>query len=675
MRFATHLMAASLVVMATSTLALDRSPFTVDDLLAVRAVASPAISPDGAWVAYVTTVNDIGKDEQNADLWMASWDGSRNLRLTRTESAESMPRWSPDGRYLAFLAARSDDEGSSEAQADAESQIWVLDRDGGEAEQLSELPGGVSEYAWSPDGRRIAVIAYDEDSRKTSDKDATEPPIVIDRYYFKEDYTGYVGPERKHLYVLDLATRKAERVTGSANDELRPAWSPDGRSIAFMGRESADPDRNSEFTLFVAEPGARADSRKLVTLQGENGDSSWMATPRWSPDGRQIVYTAGGDPKLIYYATHRAWVIDAAGGTPRPLGASLDRNMVEPRWAPDGKSVYLLLEDDRVQHLARIALDSDRIERVRDGHREISEFDISPSGRIAVVESDVTHPYEVFALDGRTARALSRQNDAWLAGKQLASVEETRFQSRDGTEIHGFVVKPPGWRKGQRYPTILKIHGGPVWQYFNTFSVEWQIFASAGYVVVAANPRGSSGRGQDFSTAIYADWGVKDSEDVLAAVDHAVEQGIADPQRLGVGGWSYGGILTNQVIARDTRFRAATSGAGIGNAFAGYGTDMYIREYELELGTPWDNPEAYQRVSYPFFNAGKINTPTLFLCGEKDFNVPLLNSEQMYQALKSRGVDTRLVIYPGQYHDFDVPSYLRDRMQRYLDWYAAYLQR
>ncbi|MFM7783864.1 MAG: S9 family peptidase, partial [Gammaproteobacteria bacterium] len=193
-------------------------------------------------------------------------------------------------------------------------------------------------------------------------------------------------------------------------------------------------------------------------------------------------------------------------------------------------------------------------------------------------------------------------------------------------------------------------------------------------VLIAANPRGSSGRGQDFAKAIYADWGNKDGEDVLAAVDHAVASGIADPERLGVGGWSYGGILTNQVIARDGRFRAAVSGAGLGNSFAGYGTDMYIREYETELGLPWEKPEVYQRVSHPFLNAGRIDTPTLFLCGEKDFNVPLVNSEQMYQALKSRKVPTQLVIYPGQYHGIETPSYQIDRIQRYLDWYGRYLR-
>jgi dipeptidyl aminopeptidase/acylaminoacyl peptidase len=282
-------------------------------------------------------------------------------------------------------------------------------------------------------------------------------------------------------------------------------------------------------------------------------------------------------------------------------------------------------------------------------------------------------PNEIFALDSGEPRPLSRQNDQWLRGVQLAPVEEISFRSRDGTSINGFLVRPLNHRKGSRLPTVLWIHGGPVYQFYNEFNLNFQLFAAEGFAVVAANPRGSSGRGEKFSTAIWADWGNKDGQDVIAAMDYAIAQGVADSTRLGVGGWSYGGILTNQVIARDQRFKAAISGSGQSNALAGYGTDQYVREYEAELGTPWGNTEAWLRVSYPFFHADRIVTPTLFLCGEKDFNVPLLNSEQMYQALKSLRRETELVIYPGEFHEIRKPSYERDRLQRYLDWYRRHL--
>ena len=247
------------------------------------------------------------------------------------------------------------------------------------------------------------------------------------------------------------------------------------------------------------------------------------------------------------------------------------------------------------------------------------------------------------------------------------------MRSRDGTEIHGFMVKPPDYQAGRRYPAIVRIHGGPDYQDYHEFNLEWQVLAAEGYVVLGVNYRGSTGRGQKFSTAIFAKWGQKDGEDVVAAADWAVQQGIADPERLGIGGWSYGGILTDAIIARTRRFKAATSGAGSANALLGYGTDQYVKEYEAELGTPWRNLRKYLEVSYPFLHADRITTPTLFLCGDQDWNVPLVNSEQMYQALKSLHRETQLVVYPGASHSLDRPSHRRDVLERYLGWYGKYL--
>jgi dipeptidyl aminopeptidase/acylaminoacyl peptidase len=420
-----------------------------------------------------------------------------------------------------------------------------------------------------------------------------------------------------------------------------------------------------------ATPGAAA--RLLTTLVGEAGDSEWMSGPVWSPNGRDIAYIAASDAKLVYYAQHRLMVVPAAGGTPRTVSQSIDRDILAPAWSDDGRSIYALIENDRNIRFSRFNVANGRFETLLDGRRETTAFELGPKGRVVVLDSTPGMPDEVFALERGRLRALSRQNDAWLSHVQLGTLDEITFSSRDGTRINGFLLKPPNYAPGVRYPTLLQIHGGPVSQYANSFNLNWQILAAQGYVIVAANPRGSSGRGEDFAKAIYADWGNKDSDDVLAAVDHAVELGVADPGRLGVGGWSYGGILTDNVIARDRRFRAAVSGASIGNALAGYGTDMYIREYEGELGVPWKNLDVYVRNSYPFLHADRIVTPTLFMCGDQDFNVPLLNSEQMYQALKSVGVDTQLVIYPGQYHSFTTPSYLRDRLERWIAWYGKYL--
>jgi dipeptidyl aminopeptidase/acylaminoacyl peptidase len=283
-------------------------------------------------------------------------------------------------------------------------------------------------------------------------------------------------------------------------------------------------------------------------------------------------------------------------------------------------------------------------------------------------------PSEVFVLEGGALKQVTATNKAFLDEVRLADYEEAQFRSADGTPVETFLVKPPGFASEMKHPALLWIHGGPVAQHDRSFDFAAQLFAAHGYVVVLPNPRGSSGYGQEFSRAIFADWGNKDAQDVLAAVDHAVAQGYVDPERLGVGGWSYGGILTNYVISRTGRFKAAISGAGGALWPALYGHDHYQLEYEVELGLPWKNREVWERLSSPWYNVEKITTPTLFMGGAEDWNVPILGSEQMYQALRRLGRKTQLVVYPDQHHGIRKPSYQKDRYQRWLSWYGRYVK-
>jgi len=640
----------------------------LDDLAAFREVSDPQISPDGAWVVYTVRTTNSKEDKRNSDLWMTHWDGKQTQQFTFSKESEHSPRWSPEGKYLAFLSGR---EVESET-----AQVWLMQRSGGEAEKITDFKGGVNDLVWSPDGKKFALIVQDPDSEAVAEKDKAEKktpkPIVIDRFQFKKDEVGYLRHFRQHLYVFDLATRKAELLTPGDYDEHLPTWSPDNSSIVFVSKRGADADRHDNYDLYVIEAKAGAAPRQLTTFDGADCHPDWESRPAWSPDGKSIAYLQGGAQKLIYYAVFQLAVIPAAGGAPKIL-APRDRNMYNPQWSVDGASLYFLLEDDRALQLCKVAANGGPVERLLNERRDVADFDIATDGKMALLSSGPEEPQEVFAFDNKALRPLARQNEKLLARLKFGATAEISFKSKDGTMINGFVVKPPNAEAGKKYPAILRIHGGPVSQFSNEFMFDWQFFAARGYVVVAANPRGSSGRGEKFSTAIYADWGNKDAQDVLAAVDHVVAQGLADPARLGVGGWSYGGMLTNYVIAQDPRFKAAVSGSSISNILAGYGTDQYIREYEFELGPPWKNFDAWRRVSFPFLHADRIVTPTLFLCGQEDFNVPLLNSEQMYQALRSLGRETQLVIYPGQYHGITKPSYQRDRLERYLAWYDKYL--
>ena len=644
-----------------SAQAAARRPVRTTDLYRLRTVSDPRVSPEGDWVAYVVSVADSAKDRRNADLYMVTWDGARTVRLTSSPDGESRPRWSPDGRYLAFTSSRGDDKTGA--------QVWLLDRSGGEAVKLTSLKGGVEDSAWSPDGRRLVVVSQDPEPDTTKAEGETRPkPIVIDRYHFKQDVEGYLGPRKNHLYLVDVPSGKAEQITSGPWDEGAPAWSPDGTWIAFHSNRTPDPDRNVNSDIWVMEAKAAALPRQLTTGPGRE------TLPAWSPDGRSIAFSYWADPKLYFYNLQRLAVVPADGGSSRELGAALDRSFDDPVWTPDGTGLLAGVEDDRAGLLVRINARTGTVERLVEGARAAQSWSVSPSGRVAVLVSDPLHPSEIFALEGRSLRQLTRENDPWLAEGSLGTTEGISGKAKDGTVVNGIMTRPAGYLAGQRYPTLLRIHGGPVAQDQYALDLNREVLAAAGYVVVTANYRGSSGRGEAFQRAIYADWGNKEVMDVLAVVDEAVRLGIADPNRLGIGGWSYGGITTNYTIASDTRFKAAMSGAGIGHMTGLYGVDQYVYQYETELGPPWKNPELWQKLSYPFFHADRITTPTLFMVGEKDFNVPSGGTEQMYQALKSLGLDTRLVIYPGQFHGLTRPSFLVDRLDRWVAWYDKHLK-
>ncbi len=653
-----------------------KRPISIDDIYRMQEVGNPQCSPDGNWIAYTVTTFDRTADKRVTAIWMVNWEGTQTLRLSYGTDSSSSPRWSPDGKYLAFLSARA---------GEGRSQVWLMDRRGGEAWQLTNVREEIEGYAWSPDGKRLVMEMSSSDEEETS---AGNPkaaagtakipkPIVIDRYHFKEDREGYLTEaSRSQLYLFDVASKKLEPLTTEKQFDDRDAvWSPDGMHIAYISNHAKDPDQSNMDDIFVIEARSGATPGKVITVCSPGGQHL-----AWSPDGRQIAFLEGFEAKYWAYNQARLAVVTVEGGASRMLTEKLDRGISEPEFTPDGSAITFLVEDDRRQYSAKVSVSGGAVEKLTGTDRLVSAMS-SAGGHIALLAASDASAPEIYALDAGRLRKLTSHNEALLSEWQLGAVEDFSFKSKDGTEVHGMMIKPPSYDASKKYPTILWIHGGPNGQddhalAFNLYplQLERQIFATRGYVVLAINYRGSSGRGAEFTRSIFADWGNKEVADLLAAVDYAVASGVADPDRLGVGGWSYGGILTDYLIASDGRFKVAMSGAGIGNEISMYGSDQYIVQYNNEMGPPWKTLENWLKVSYPFFHADRIHTPTLFMGGQADFNVPVIGSEQMYQALRTLGVPTQLVVYPGQFHIFTRPSYIHDRLQRYLAWYDSYLK-
>jgi dipeptidyl aminopeptidase/acylaminoacyl peptidase len=647
---------------------------TIDDFFQIRDVAQPELSPDGQWIAYSVRTRMLKEDKSEQRLWIVSTHGGDAIPMTAEGVSSSHPRWSPDGKYLAFLSARNG----------GKTQVWLLDRRGGEAERLTDIAQGVNDFEWSPDSTRLVLVLQDpkpedleaaKDKEKDKDKPAakpkTPPPFVIDRLQFKEDNAGYLDRRRDHLYVFDVASKKSTQVTSGDFDDTEPVWSPDGKSLAFASnRSTPDPDRNYNSDIWVVAADNTDKGAHLTQITTNPGPDR---QPAWSPDGKWIAYVTQTDLKAMIYATHHLAIAPSSGGEAKVLTLALDRSVRRPRFSPDGRSIYFVADDDGTDNLFRIPATGGDVSRTISGPLSVAYYSTGKDGAIAAQISSLDRPDEIFLFSDNKLTRLTKTNDALFAQLRLAQVDYVHFKSKDGTPVAGYLYKPLDYSPGKKVPTLLNPHGGPVGQYSASFYHLAQLYAANGYAVLLPNPRGSSGYGQKFCQAIFADWGNKDYQDDMAMVDYAVAQGIADPDKLGVGGWSYGGMSTDFIIEQTTRFKAAISGAGIALMTSGFGHDQYQKDYYYELGYPWENKAVWEKIS-PFYRINNITTPTLFMGGDIDWNVPVIGGEQMYLALKSLGRTTELVVYPGEHHGFTMPSHLKDRLERYLAWYAHYVK-
>lgn len=631
------------------------------DIYQIHHVEDPQVSPDGKWVAYSVTNADSLEDKYEDNVWMTATDGSGSVQLTFTTEDENTPRWSPDNKWLTFISSRE--------TAKEKSQLWIMDRRGGEAKQLTSLKVNISEYAWSPDSKKILLLISDQEIRADSLKDRPAKPIVIDRYHFKEDETGYLEQRFTHLYLFDLESKKLDTLTKGKFSQKDPTWSPDGKYVAFTSNRTPDPDRNTNSDIWIMEATPGAIARQLTTWVDFDKE------PVWSPDGKSIAYLRSISPEWDAYDEPHLAVIPVDGKKdPVILSKTTDRPVTYPQWSLDGKSILSLIEDDRERYVVSFDVASGKYKKLSSGDRSVTVVKPLSAGKQVVLMSEPSRPPELYILEEEKFTKLTSHNDSFVSSRRFATAEGFTFRNKDNLTIGGILFRPSGKAKGEKLPLILWIHGGPVAQDEYEFDLTIQMLAAQGYAVAAINYRGSNGKGYAFARSIFGDWGHYEVVDLIAGVDYLIKSKVADPNRLGIGGWSYGGILTDYVTATDSRFKAAASGAGSAMQLSMYGTDQYVQQYEMELGLPWKNIDKWMKVSYPFLNLDRIKTPTLYMVGESDYNVPAAGSEQMYQGLRSMGVPTQLIIYPKQNHGLTVPSYWRDRYERYLKWFAEYLK-
>lgn len=652
----------------------NRRLMTAEDLLAMRFVSDPQLSPDGARVAFVLKDIDREANEYRSAIWIVSTLVGQPEAFTSGARREQLPRWSPDGRMLAFVSDRET----------ARPQLYVMPAEGGEARRLTQLAGGVSEVAWAPDSRRLVVVSRIGQDQETDPKKAPTYRHIT-RIKHRHDGEGYFDGSRKHLFVLSPDAPEPRQVTDGDWDEADPAWSPDGTCIAFASNRSAERDLNNVTDVWVV-PAEGGEPRRVTDGRGP------ATAPAWSPDGQWLAFV-GQDHPNDHAANWGIWLIASLGGEAIELTADFDRSvgselLTDTRdhapnpiaaWTAEGDGVYFLASDQGEAHLYRVDVDSHQVTRLVAGPRQVMSFSLFAVGRlIALDASTPTNPGDLFlvAADGLSERRLTDVNAGLLSELELGEPEGFRYQSTDGAWLDGWLLKPPRYEAGQRYPLVLQVHGGPHALYGSTFMHEFQLLAARGYLVVYANPRGSRGYGQAFAQAVQGTWGGQDYEDVMAAIDWALGQGYVDSTRLGVCGGSYGGYMTNWILGHTERFAAAVTQRSVSNLFSMYGTTdiQGFMEYEF-LGPWWEQQELYGRLS-PLSYVEQMRTPLLIVHSEQDLRCPIEQAEQLFVALKRLGRTVELVRFPEESHDLSRsgrPDRRLERLTRIVGWFDRYL--
>ncbi|HEX6260923.1 MAG TPA: S9 family peptidase [Woeseiaceae bacterium] len=668
--------AVLLLAVLAATHASADGKFAALDIFELEYASDPQISPDGGQIVYVRQSNDIMTDSTRSNLWIVDSDGDNHRPLLSSREDYSSPRWSPDSTRIAYL---SNAEGSQ--------QLYVRWMDTGQTALVSNLQKSPQAIAWSPDGTMLAfsmqVPAKMEPlatpPAKPEGAEWAEPVKVIERVFYRADGAGYLEPGFSHIFVVPAEGGTPRQLTsGNFNHSGQLSFTPDGSAIVFAANRQAewehDPRESDIYSV------ALADSALTQRTDRDGPDGQ----PAVSPNGRFIAYV-GFDEKKRGYENSLLYVMDRDGSNARPLTADLDRAVGTPQWNGDSNGVFFSYDDRGMRRIALVALNG----RITTYDHNVSgeelgrpytsgSYSVSRNGSYAFTTGDAATPADVaVARGGRDARKITALNEDLFGQRQMARVENITWRSsHDEREIEGWVAYPPDYQRGRKYPLILEIHGGPYAAYGANFAPEIQRFAAEGFVVLYANPRGSTSYGEDFAQQIQYAYPGNDYDDLMSGVDTLIEQGVADPGRLYVTGGSGGGVLTAWIVGKTDRFRAAVVVKPVINWLSFVLTaDMYpFFRMAWFSEDPWEDPEQYWKVS-PLSLVGNVVTPTAIMTGESDHRTPISESEQFYQALKLRKVDTALIRVPGAPHYIaGRPSHMIAKTDNILAWFRRYAE-
>jgi dipeptidyl aminopeptidase/acylaminoacyl peptidase len=657
-----------------------KHPITFDDMIKMRRVAEPKISPDGKWVAYTLATPDMDANRNASNIWMVSTAGGAPQQLTQS-GHDSSPVWSPDGKTIAFLSSRGGD-----------SQVYLLSLEGGEAQKLTKLSTGADIVKWSPDGKTIAFTSSvypdckDDDcnSKRDAEKEKNKVKAHVAEHLLYRHWTHWNEGKRAHLFVIPADGSAAPRdLTPGASFDVPPderggpgdiSLSPDSKEICFTAVTDKVEAISTNGDLFTV-PVAGGEIKRITTQPGFDGG------PVYSPDGKYIAYHA----QLIagYEADRwRLMLYDRQSGKSENLSEGFDRSADELAWSADSKTIYFTAENETQKPVYAVAgrPGAEPKKILADTYNTAISF--SRDGKtLAFERTSLAMPAEIFvaASDGSGTRQLTHHNDAILSGLEMNPPETFGFDGAEGAKVQAMLIRPPKFDATKKYPLLVLLHGGPQTMWSNAWGYRWnaEVFSAAGYVTLMINRRGSTGYGQKFTDEITNDWGGKAYVDVMNGVDFALKKyAFIDGTKMAAAGGSYGGYMADWIATHTGRFKAIISHASVYDKVSMYATEeLWFEEHDMQ-GTPWSNPESYRKwapVTYAG-ELGKFKTPTLVICGERDYRVPYTQSLEFFSALQRQGVPSKLVIFPDEGHWVLKPQNSQFWYKTFLDWLALYLK-